>query len=34
MENPNYNSGNIEKKYLSNMRKNQILNVKGGLLEL
>ena len=29
MENPNYNSGNIEKKYLNNMRKNQILNVKG-----
>ena len=34
MENPNYNSGNIEKKYLNNMQKNQILNVKDGLLEL
>ena len=34
MENPNYRNGNIEKKYLRNMQKNQFLKVKNSLLEL
>ena len=34
MENPNYKKENIEKKYLNNMRKNQILKIKKNLLEL
>ena len=34
MENPNYKSGNIERKYLNNMRKNQFLKLKTSLLEL
>ena len=34
MENPNYKIENIEKKYLNNMRKNQILKIKKNLLEL
>ena len=34
MENLNSNNENIERKYLNNMRKNQFLKVKNGLLEL
>ena len=34
MENLNYKSKSIEKKYLNNMRKNQLLKVKNSLLEL
>ena len=34
MENPSYKNKNIEKKYLSNMRKNQFLKVKNILIEL
>ena len=34
MENPNYKKENIEKKYLNNMQKNQILKIKKNLLEL
>ena len=34
MENPNHNSKNIERKYLNNMQKNQLLKVKNNLLEL
>ena len=34
MENPNYKSENIERKYLNNMRNNQFLKVKNNLLEL
>ena len=34
MENLNYKNENIEKNYLNNMRKNQILKVKNSLLEL
>ena len=34
MENPNYKNKNIERKYLSNMRKNEFLKVKNSLLEL
>ena len=34
MENPNYKNENIERKYLNNMRKNQLLKVKNSLLEL
>ena len=33
MENPNYKNENIETKYLSNMRKNQLLKIKNSLLE-
>ena len=34
MENPNHNSKNIERKYLNNMQKNQLLKVKNNLLEI
>ena len=34
MENLNSNNENIERKYLNNVRKNQFLKVKNGLLEL
>ena len=34
MENLNSNNETIERKYLNNMRKNQFLKVKNGLLEL
>ena len=34
MENPSYKNENIERKYLSNMQKNQFLKVKNILLEL
>ena len=34
MENQNYKNENIERKYLKNMRKNQLLKVKNSLLEL
>ena len=34
MEYPSYENGNIERKYLSNMRKNQFVKVKNSLLEL
>ena len=33
MENPSYNNENIEKEYLSNIWKNQILKEKNSLLE-
>ena len=31
MENSNYKNENIEKKYLNNMQKNQLLKVKNSL---
>ena len=34
MENPNYESKNIERKYLNNIKKNQFLKVKNSLLQL
>ena len=34
IENLNYKSENIEKKYVNNMQKNQFLKVKNSLLEL
>ena len=34
MENPSYKNKNIERKHLTNMQKNQFLNVKINLLEL
>ena len=34
MENQNYKNGNIARKYLNNMQKNQFLKVKNSLLEL
>ena len=34
MENPNYKNENIERKYLTNIQKNQFLKVKNNLLEL
>ena len=34
MENSNYKGENIERKYLSNMRKNQLLKVENNILEL
>ena len=33
MENSNYKTENIEKKYLNNMQKNQFLKIKNSLLE-
>ena len=32
MENSNYKSGNIERKYLKNMEKNQFLKVKNKII--
>ena len=34
MENPNYKSENIERKFLKIIQKNQFLKVKNSLLEL
>ena len=34
MEYPSYENGNIERKYLRNIRKNQFVKVKNSLLEL
>ena len=34
MENPNYKSENVKRKYLGNMENNQFLKVKNSLLEL
>ena len=34
MKNPNYKNENIDRKYLNNMRRNQFLKIKNGLLEL
>ena len=33
IENPNYKNGNIDRKYLNNVGKNQFLKVKNSLLE-
>ena len=34
MENPSYKNENIERKYLNNMQKNQLLKIKNSPLEL